>query len=140
VQMNEGDESNPSMETRKRKRCSGFRYSSTKDLERSRLKRRTAKEAVSQFASIMKALAYPSALCPTDNHHHEGGSSGPLYLDRVEEHDGKRMELSFVNAITYEKSPLKISIFYLCSISCFVGLATEVTCNYRGQQLMLSSI
>jgi hypothetical protein len=133
VQLNEGDEFNLSTETRKRKRRSGLRYLSTKDLERSRLKRRTAKEAVSQFASIMKALAYPSALCPTDNHHREGGSSGPLYLNRVEEHDGERMELSFVNAITYEKSPLKISIFYLCSISCFVGLATEVSCNYRGQ-------
>jgi hypothetical protein len=39
--MNEGDGSIPSRETRKKKKGSGFRYSSKKDLEQSKLKRAT---------------------------------------------------------------------------------------------------
>ena len=127
--MNEGDESNPSTEIRKRKRCLGFRYSSTKDLKYSRLKKKIAKEAVSCFASVTKALAYPSALYPTDNHHHEGGSSGLLYLDKVEEYDGKRMELSFVNTITYKNLLLRLASSIYAPSLVFVGMATEVTCN-----------
>jgi DNA-binding transcriptional MerR regulator len=58
--MNEGDGSIPSRETRKKKRGSKFRYSSKKDLDRSRLKR-AAKSRGFELATITKALSYPSA-------------------------------------------------------------------------------
>jgi DNA-binding transcriptional MerR regulator len=59
--MNEGDESIPSTVTRKKRRGSGFRFSSKKDLERSKLKR-TARAGGSELASVEKALSYPSTL------------------------------------------------------------------------------
>jgi DNA-binding transcriptional MerR regulator len=58
--MNEGGGFIPSREVRKKKRGSGFRYSSKKDLERSKLKR-AAKTRASELASITKALSYPRA-------------------------------------------------------------------------------
>jgi hypothetical protein len=58
--MNEGDGSILSKETRKRKRGSGFRYSSKKVLERSKLKR-AAKSRGSELASVTKALSFPFA-------------------------------------------------------------------------------
>jgi hypothetical protein len=54
--------SNPSTETRKEKRDSGFRYLSKKVLDRSKLNRKSTKDRGFQYASITKALAYPSAL------------------------------------------------------------------------------
>jgi hypothetical protein len=48
--------------TRKRKRGSGFRYSTKKALERSRLSKKTTKGRVLEFASMTKALTYPSVL------------------------------------------------------------------------------
>ena len=41
--MNEGIKAIKSTKTRKKRRCSGFRFSSRKVLERSRLKKETAK-------------------------------------------------------------------------------------------------
>jgi hypothetical protein len=61
-QMNEGDESISSTQTRKKRRGSGFRYSNKKDLERSKLKRRTAKPGGSELAFVTKALSYPRTL------------------------------------------------------------------------------
>jgi DNA-binding transcriptional MerR regulator len=59
--MNEGDEFIPSIVTRKKRRGSGFRFSSKKDLECSKLKR-TARASGSELASVKKALSYPSTL------------------------------------------------------------------------------
>jgi hypothetical protein len=59
-QMNERGGFIPSREARKKKRGSRFRYSSRKDLERSKLKR-AAKTRASELASITKALSYPRA-------------------------------------------------------------------------------
>ena len=70
--MNDNDESFPSMETRKTKRCYGFRFSSKKVLEFSRLTRRIAKAGGCEFTSITRTLLYPntipSELCVTDIH------------------------------------------------------------------------
>jgi DNA-binding transcriptional MerR regulator len=93
--MNEGAESIPSMVTRKKKRGSRFRYSSRKDLARSKL-RRTAKAGGSELASVRKALSYPSALSSGS----AAGSEGQHYLDRVEEHDGERIEICLNNSLS----------------------------------------
>jgi hypothetical protein len=52
--MNEGDESLPSTETRKKRRGLGFRYSSKKDLERSRVKKRTAKVGIYELLLLQR--------------------------------------------------------------------------------------
>jgi DNA-binding transcriptional MerR regulator len=66
--MNEGDESFPTM---KKKRGSGFRYSSKKVLERSRLTR-LAKARGCEVTSVTRMLSYPSSipseLCIRDIH------------------------------------------------------------------------
>jgi hypothetical protein len=98
--MNEGDESIESTETRKKKRPSGFRYSSKKVLERLRVKRRTAKVGGIQFESVTKALSYPSEIGNIVHHDYAAGLSFPPCLDSIEEHDGDRMELSCGNAKT----------------------------------------
>jgi hypothetical protein len=63
--MNEGDDSVLSTETRKKKRKLGFRYSSKRVLERSRLSKSSAK-------AVKKVLLYPD-------------SGGPAFLENVEE-------------------------------------------------------
>jgi hypothetical protein len=119
--MNEGDESIPSTVTRKKKRGSGFRYSSKKDLVRSRLKRRNAKAGGSELSSVKKALSYPSELssgCAT-------GLDGPDYLDRVEEHDGERMEICLNDSFSdgaFTKRVSNFSIFFPYS---FMNLDTH---------------
>jgi hypothetical protein len=111
--MNEGDESIESTETRKKKRRSGFRYFSKKVLERSRVKRRTAKVGGIQFESVTKALSYPSEIGDIVHYDCATGSSFLPCLDSVEEHDGDGMELSCDNAITYKRCNIKISDFYI---------------------------
>jgi hypothetical protein len=108
--MIEGDVSIESTETIKKKRRSGFRYSSKKELERSKVKRRTAKVVGIQFESVTKALSYPSESGDIVLHDNSAGSSFPPCLDSVEEHDGDRMELSCGNAITYNRCNIKVSI------------------------------
>jgi hypothetical protein len=68
--MNEGDDSVVSTETRKKKRKPGLRYSSKKELERSRLLKNSAK--------AMKVLLYPD-------------SGGPAFLEPIEELAGVRI-------------------------------------------------
>jgi hypothetical protein len=58
--MNEGGGLIPSRETRKKRKRSGFRYSSKKDLDHSKLKKAT-KTRASELASVTKALSYPRA-------------------------------------------------------------------------------
>jgi hypothetical protein len=111
--MDEGDESIESTETRKKKRRSGFRYSSKKELERSRVKRRTAKVVGIQFESVTKALSYPSEIGDIVHHDCAAGSSLPPCLDSA---DGDRMELSCGNAITYGRCNIKVSNFYFLMI------------------------
>jgi DNA-binding transcriptional MerR regulator len=81
--MNEGDGTILSRETRKKKRGSGFRYSSKKDLERSKLKK-AAKSRGSELASVTKALSYPRAQSSGG----VSGLGGPFCLEGVKEQDG----------------------------------------------------
>jgi DNA-binding transcriptional MerR regulator len=104
--MNEGDGSILSKETRKRKRGSGFRYSSKKDLERSKLKR-AAKSRGSELASVTKALSFPFAQSSSGIN----GSGGPISLDIVNEQDGDEKDLSQGNAIIEGECILQVSTF-----------------------------
>ena len=109
--MNEEDEAIVSMETRKKKRHSGFRFSSKKVLERSRVKRETSKVGGIQFKSVTKALSFPSETCDIVHHDFVPRLSLPSCLDSVEELDGDGMDLSFGNAGIYKGCNQKISNF-----------------------------
>jgi hypothetical protein len=103
--MNEGDGSILSKETRKRKRGSGFRYSSKKVLERSKLKR-AAKSRGSELASVTKALSFP--ISQSSSGLNESG--GPISLDIVFEQDVEK-DLSHGNASTEGERILQVSTF-----------------------------
>jgi hypothetical protein len=115
--MNEGDEAIESTETRKKRRRSGFRYSSRKVLERSRAKRETAKVGGVQFEAVTRTLSYPSEICDIVHHDCAARSSFPTCLDSVEELDGDIKELSCVDAVTYERCNIEVSYFYFLMIN-----------------------
>jgi hypothetical protein len=116
--MNEGDESLPSTKTKKKRRGSGFKYSSKKDLECSRVKKRTAKAGISELAFVTKALSYSRGLSSGC----AAGSGGPHCLDIVEEHDEESMELSHNIAIIDGDCPLKVRNFLFWLIHCFLAV------------------
>ena len=60
--MSNADGSIPTTVTRKRKRGSGFRYSSKKALERSKLSKEKARGRGLELGSVRKVLSYPSEL------------------------------------------------------------------------------
>jgi hypothetical protein len=109
--MNERDEAIESMVTRKKRGRSGFRYSSKKVLERSRVKRETAKVGGVQFESVTRTLSYLSEIGNIVHHDCADRSSFPTCLDSVEELDGDRMELSSGGAVTYERCNIKVNYF-----------------------------
>ena len=107
--MNEGSEAIEFTETRKKRRRSGYRFSSRKILERSRLKKDTAKAGGCQFDSVRKALSYLSEICDIDHRDCAAGSSYPPCLDSVLEHDGAGLDLTCGNAIIQEDFNQKVS-------------------------------
>jgi hypothetical protein len=60
--MSEADGTIPTTVTRKRKRGSGFRYSTKKALEHSKLSKEKAKGRGLELESVRKALTYPCEL------------------------------------------------------------------------------
>ena len=107
--MKEGSESIEFTETRKKRRRSGFRFSSRKVLERSRLKRETAKASGCQFDSIRKTLSYPSEIRDIDHRDCAAGLNYPPCLDSVLEHDGFGLDLTYGNVIIQEELNQKVS-------------------------------
>jgi hypothetical protein len=117
--MNEGYESLPSTKTRKTKKGSGFRYSSKKALERSRLSKRTAKARMTEFTSVMKALSYPSGLSreiSISNHQECAAEFGsPLFLEAVDDLEVEKVEFIFGNeSIDGEYQQRVSNIYIIC--------------------------
>ena len=108
--MNEVDESSMSTETRKKRRRSGFRYSSKKVLQRSRVQWEISKVEWIQLELVTKALAYPSET--VDSVHHDCAIKSTLqpFLDSVEEDDGDGDELHCAHDSTIDISNVKVSI------------------------------
>ena len=100
--MNEGSKAIEFSETRKKRRRSGFRFSSRKVLERSRLKRDSARGSGYQFDFVRKGLSYPTEVLDIDHCGCAAGSSNPPCLDSALEEDGPGIELTFENAIIQE--------------------------------------
>jgi hypothetical protein len=108
-QMNEGEESILSTEVRKKMRASRFRYSSKKDLDRSRVKRLAAKARGIKLATVTKALSYLG----TQSSGSVGGSGGLHCLDVLVEDDGGRKELLEGNSYIEGENTLKVSNFQI---------------------------
>jgi hypothetical protein len=112
--MSEADGTFPTMVTKKRKRGSGFRYSTKKALERSRLSKKTAKGRVSEFASVKKALMFPSGLLSdigvVDLRDCATGSIGPTSLHSVHESQEKRIDACIGNVVSVVDCSNEVSI------------------------------
>jgi hypothetical protein len=104
--MNEGGGLIPSREARKKKRGSGFRYSSKKDLECSKVKK-VAKTSASELASVTKALSYPRAQSSGG----VSGSGGSFCLQGVKEQEGDEVDLRQCNSMDEGECPLQVSTF-----------------------------
>jgi hypothetical protein len=96
----------PSRETRKKRRRLGFRYSSKKDLERSKLMR-AVKTRASELASVTKALFYPRAQSSGGL----SGSGGPFCLEGVKQQDGDEVDLRQCRSTVEGECSLQVSTF-----------------------------
>jgi hypothetical protein len=94
--MSEADGTIPTMVTGKRKKGFGFRYSTKKALECSRLSKKTTKGRVLEFASVTKALTYPSVLLSeigvVDLTDCSNGSIGLASLHSVDENEEEKID------------------------------------------------
>ena len=112
--MNEADGMFSTMVIGKRKRRSGFRYSTKKELEHSRLSKKTTKGEIFDFASVRKALTYSSALLNEigviDLRDCSTGLIGPASLHSVDENEEERIEASIGIADVVAKCFKKVSI------------------------------
>ena len=109
--MSEVDGTIPTTVTRKRRRGSGFRYSSRKALERSRVRKEATKDRALEFGSTRKALSYPIELLS------EIGvvdlrdcSNEPAYLYSVDENEVERIEESTEIGDTIARCMRKVNI------------------------------
>jgi hypothetical protein len=110
-QMSEADGTGPTTVTRKWKRGSGFRYSTKKALERSRLLKEIAKGRVLELGSMRKALTYPIELLSEIGVVDLGDySTGPAFLHSIDENEAKRIDVSIGIANTIAECINKVSI------------------------------
>jgi hypothetical protein len=100
--------------TTKRKRGFGFRYSTKKALERSKLSREIAKGRVPELGSMRKALIYPSELWSNigivDLGNFSSGSIGPASLHLVDKNQEERIDASIGNIVLVDECSNKVSI------------------------------
>jgi hypothetical protein len=112
--MSEADGKGPTIVTKKWKRRSGFRYSTKKVLERSKLSREIAKGRVPELGSVKKALTYPSKLWSdidiVDLGDFSTGSIGPASLHLVDENQEERIDASIGNIVSIDECSNKVSI------------------------------
>jgi hypothetical protein len=113
-QMKECDESINAMGSRKKKRGSGFRFSSQKVLDRSRLTR-LAKARVCEVKSVTRTLSFPSLIpsevCVSDIHGIVGTSSESPALASIDKFEEERKETSKVDQLKASEYPKTVSCF-----------------------------
>ena len=120
--MSEADRTIPTTITRKRRRGSGFRYSSKKALNRSRLLRETKKASEFEIGGVRKALTYPcevlSEIGVVDIAECSTGSFGIASLKSVEENLEERFHANIGDVLSVEECSIKVSIpgYFLISL------------------------
>ena len=112
--MSEANRTIPTPVTRKRRRGSGFRYSSKKALNRSRLLRETKKAGEFENGSVRKALTYPfeelSEIGAVELAECSTGSFGIASLKSVEENLEERFDANIGGEEPDEERSFKVSI------------------------------
>ena len=116
--MNECDESFPATESRKKKRGFGFRFSSRKELECSKLTR-LAKTRGCEVTSITRTLSYPNLIPSELCFSNILGSAASLcespMLVSIDEFETERKETSKIDGFKDSVYPKTISSFkWLC--------------------------
>jgi hypothetical protein len=119
--MSEADSTIPTTVTRKRRRGSGFRYSSKKALNRSRLLRETKRAREFEIGSVRKALTYPCEVLGeigvVDLAECSTGSFGIATLKSVEESPEERFAAYIGGEESEEERSFKVSKFDFVQIS-----------------------
>jgi hypothetical protein len=112
--MSEADGTFPTTVIRQRKRGSGFRYSTKKALERSRLSKEIAKGRVLELGSMRKALTYPSELLSeigvVDLGDCSTGSIELASLQSVDENQEERIDACIGSVVSVVENSNKVSI------------------------------
>ena len=112
--MSDCDEVFPVTVSRKRRRRSGFRFSSKKVLDRSRLKR-LAIAGGGEVKSVTRTLSYPSIdpseECSSDIHGRVGTPSESPNLVSIDEFEEERKENSIVHQSNKFEDLITVSIF-----------------------------
>jgi hypothetical protein len=112
--MNEGNESFLAKESRKKKRGSGFRYSTKNSLEHSRLIR-LAKVGGCEVTSVTRTLSYPSSipseLCVSDIHSCAASSCESPILVSIDEFEEETKETNNVDHFNDNEYPKTVSNF-----------------------------
>jgi hypothetical protein len=112
--MSEADGTIPTTVTRKRKSGSGFKFSTKKAIERSRLSKEIAKGRVLELGSVKKALTYPSELWSeigvVDLAECSTGSLRPASLHSVDENQEERIDVSIGLVVSVAECFEKVSI------------------------------
>jgi hypothetical protein len=109
--MIEADGTGPTTVTRKQKRGSGFRYSTKKALDCSRLSKEIAKGRVLELGTVRKALMYLIELVSEIGVVDFGDySTGPASLHLVDENEVERIDVSIGIADTIVECIRKVSI------------------------------
>lgn len=112
--MSEAKRMFSTMLTGKRKRGFGFRSSTKKTLEHSKLSKKTAKGRVLEFASVTKALRYRSALLNeigvVDLRDCSTGSIGLASLYSIDENQEERIDESIGNIVLVDECSNKVII------------------------------
>jgi hypothetical protein len=113
-QMKECNESINATGSRKKKRRSGFRFSSQKVLDRSRLTR-LAKARVCEIKSVTRTLSFPSLnpseVCFSDIQCIAGASCESPVLASIDEFEEERKEASKVDQLKASDYPKMVSCF-----------------------------
>jgi hypothetical protein len=112
--MSEAEGTFPTTVTRKRKKGSGFRYSTKKALECSRLSKEIAKGRVLELENVRKALIYPNELLSEIGIVDLGdcaiGSIRPASLQSVDKNQEERIDACIGIALLIVECSNKVSI------------------------------
>ena len=121
--MNDCGELFSTTESRKKKRGFGFRFSSKKVLDRSRLKR-LAKARGCEVTSVVKTLSYPSEVCARDFYGTVATSCDSPILVTVDKFEEERKETSNFNQIKDSEYHKKVCFFrWSCKILVYSKLS-----------------
>ena len=112
--MSDCEEVFPVTASRKKRRGSGFRFSSRKVLDRSRLKR-LAKARGCEVTSVTRTLTYPSLVpseeCSSDTQGRAATPSESPNLVSIVEFEEERKENSHDDQLINFENPISVSVF-----------------------------